>query len=47
MEELMIKRQLFIAAGAREYWLCDKQGNMGFFDGVKELDESVMCPGFP
>ncbi|MFM2175940.1 MAG: hypothetical protein RL015_38, partial [Verrucomicrobiota bacterium] len=32
---------------AKEYWLCDKQGNMRFFDGVKELDQSMMCPGFP
>jgi Uma2 family endonuclease len=47
MEELMTKRQLLIAAGAKEYWLCDKQGNMRFFDGVKELDQSMMCPGFP
>ena len=47
MEELMNKRQLFIAAGAREYWLCDKQGSMRFFDGVRELEQSVMCPDFP
>lgn len=46
-EELMNKRQLFIGAGATEYWLCDKAGNMRFFDGVNELETSVACPGFP
>jgi len=46
-EELMNKRQLFIGAGAREYWLCDKQGNMRFFDGMKELEASAACPEFP
>ena len=46
-EEMMNKRQLYIGAGAKEYWLCDKQGNMRFFDGVKELDASVLCPDFP
>ena len=46
-EEMMIKRQLFIGAGAREYWLCDKQGQMRFFDGAAELAESGACPGFP
>ena len=33
-EEMMLKRSLYIAAGAREYWLCDREGRMRFFDGV-------------
>lgn len=46
-EELMHKRQLFIGAGASEYWLCDKEGNIRFFDGITELETSHACPGFP
>ncbi|MBX7209493.1 MAG: Uma2 family endonuclease [Verrucomicrobiaceae bacterium] len=47
LEEMMYKRQLYIGAGAKEYWLCDKEGNMRFFDGVKELESSILCPEFP
>ncbi len=47
MEEMMGKRQSYIAAGAREYWLCDREGNVRFFDGTKELPRSQMCPKFP
>lgn len=47
LEEMMNKRQLYIGAGAKEYWLCDQQGNMRFFDGLRELDASELCPGFP
>lgn len=45
--EMMEKRALFIGAGAQEYWLCDKKGNMRFFDGIQELERSVLCPDFP
>ena len=46
-EEMMLKRQLFIAAGAKEYWLCDRKGKMRFFNGIHELPKSVLCPEFP
>ena len=45
--EMMAKRALYIAAGAKEYWLCNREGEMRFFDGTKELEQSVMCPAFP
>ena len=45
--EMMTKRALYIAAGAKEYWLCNREGEMRFFDGTKELEQSVMCPAFP
>jgi hypothetical protein len=41
------KRLLFIGAGAKEYWLCDKQGRLRFFDGARELSSSALCPRFP
>ena len=47
VEEMMLKRQLFIAAGTKEYWLCDRKGRMRFFDGIMELPQSKLCPEFP
>lgn len=47
LEEMMLKRHLFIAAGANEYWLCDRKGKMRFFDGIRELPQSRLCPEFP
>lgn len=47
LEEMMLKRQLFISAGAGEYWLCDRKGKMRFFDGIIELPQSLLCPEFP
>jgi Uma2 family endonuclease len=46
-EEMQAKRLLFIGAGAKEYWLCDKEGVLRFFDGQKELEQSQVCPLFP
>ena len=46
-EEMMLKRTLFIAAGASEYWLCSRKGKMRFFDGIRELQRSRLCPEFP
>jgi Uma2 family endonuclease len=46
-EEMQTKRLLFIGAGAKEYWLCDKGGALRFFDGQRELEESRVCPQFP
>lgn len=46
-EEMQAKRLLFIGAGASEYWLCDKQGRLRFFDGTRELTGSALCPRFP
>jgi Uma2 family endonuclease len=46
-EEMQSKRLLFIGAGAKEYWLCDKQGRLRFFDGARELSSSSICPRFP
>lgn len=44
---MQAKRLLFIGAGAKEYWLCDKEGTLRFFDGQKELEQSQVCPLFP
>lgn len=47
IEELLQKRLLYIGAGAKEYWMCDREGKMRFFDGTKELEKSQLIPEFP
>ena len=47
LEEQMHKGQLYLQAGAVEFWLCDAQGAMRFFDADGELERSRLCPGFP
>lgn len=46
-EELMHKGQLYLHAGAEEFWLCDEKGAMRFFDADGELERSRLCPEFP
>ena len=47
LEEQMHKGQLYLQAGAEEYWLCDETGAMRFFDASGELTQSRLCPQFP
>ncbi len=42
--EMMEKRDLYIAKGAMEYWLCDEDGNLRFFDGEGKLETSSLYP---
>jgi Uma2 family endonuclease len=48
-EEMLGKMQLYFAAGAKEVWLCDEDGNMEFFasDSTEPIAGSKMCPKFP
>ncbi|HEU0008180.1 MAG TPA: Uma2 family endonuclease [Verrucomicrobiae bacterium] len=46
-QEMMQKKDLYLGAGAREYWLCHEDGKLEFFDSTGELQESKMCPKFP
>jgi Uma2 family endonuclease len=41
------KRELYFLAGAREFWLCDEQGQVHFFDSSGPLPKSRLCPEFP
>ncbi len=43
----MYKGQLYIQAGAEEFWLCDERGNMQFFNSNSPLEHSRLCPEFP
>ena len=47
LEEQMLKGQLYFQAGAEEFWLCDENGNMQFFDTNSRLERSRLCPEFP
>ena len=47
LEEQMHKGDLYLQAGAQEFWLCDELGNMRFFDASGPLERSLLCPEFP
>ena len=47
IEEQMHKGQLYLQAGAEEFWLCDERGTMQFFNAVGPLERSRLCPEFP
>ncbi len=47
--EIAEKRMLYFDAGAKEVWLCSKQGAMTFFRAGHDLalPASELCPNFP
>lgn len=45
--EIEFKKQLYLRAGAQEYWMCDEEGTMEFFSVDGRLKNSMLCPGFP
>ena len=46
--EIEQKKQLYFEAGAREVWLCSKEGEMRFHTSADEWHAaSDQCPGFP
>ena len=46
-EELNNKRRLYMAHGALEFWYCDAQGHLSFYDTQGQMATSALCPGFP
>jgi Uma2 family endonuclease len=46
-EELNQRKRLFFGQGAVEFWLCDLEGQVGFFDPAGALTQSRLCPDFP
>jgi len=44
---MMAKKQLYFQRQAQEFWLCDQQGNMRFFNHDNELAYSELIPAFP
>ncbi len=47
LEEQMHKGQLYLEAGALEFWLCDERGTVRFFDAKGPQEHSRLCPQFP
>ena len=45
--EMEFKKQLYLRAGAKEYWVCDEEGRIRFFNVTGELEKSVLCSEFP
>jgi Uma2 family endonuclease len=45
--EIAFKRELYLKAGAREYWVCDQTGGLQFFDSTGQIAKSGLCPLFP
>ena len=44
--EMMMKKDLYLAKGAREVWFCE-DGQMRFYDYQGKLEHSTLCPMFP
>jgi len=47
MEEMHLKKELYLQKGAVEFWLCDEKGNMSFYNKDGKLTNSLLLPGFP
>jgi len=45
--EILAKKDLYLSAGAKEYWLCHESGKMEFFDSTGPIKKSKLCPKFP
>jgi hypothetical protein len=46
-EEMRHKTLLYRAAGAKEVWVCDEDGDLHFFDGSGEAVESAIVGKMP
>jgi Uma2 family endonuclease len=45
--EMEEKKQLYISAGATEFWVCNEEGEVKFFDANGQLEVSNLVPSFP
>ncbi len=45
--EIMEKFDLYFGKGAKECWLCEKNGSMTFFSPEEKISRSELCPEFP
>jgi Uma2 family endonuclease len=46
-EEMRHKTLLYLAAGAKEVWVCDGAGEIHFFDGSGQRADSALIAGVP
>jgi len=47
MGELIEKKDLYLAKGAREFWICDHEGSVLFYGHAGLMESSTLFPGFP
>lgn len=46
-KEMDEKRALYFATGTKEFWICDENGALSFFDKDSKLSKSSLVPPFP
>ncbi|MCP4698202.1 MAG: Uma2 family endonuclease [Gammaproteobacteria bacterium] len=46
-DEMEEKRSLYTSSGAKEFWVCGKDGKMIFFNKEGKIEKSALAPGFP
>jgi Uma2 family endonuclease len=46
-QEMNEKKTLYFAQGAKEFWLCDQNGNITFFNITGQLNTSSLVANFP
>jgi hypothetical protein len=46
-EEIEMKRRLYLAKGAQEFWYCDAEGDLAYYDATGPMTRSRLCPSFP
>ncbi|QQO55311.1 MAG: Uma2 family endonuclease [Thiohalocapsa sp. PB-PSB1] len=46
-EEMEEKKGLYFGQGAKEFWLCDENGDITFFNHSGQLGSSSLVPNFP
>lgn len=47
LAEMEEKKELYFARGAREFWVCQEDGEMRFYNNHSQLAASSLAPGFP
>ncbi len=45
--EIQTKRNQLFEKGATEFWLCDREGRITFFNRDGRMPTSALCPEFP
>jgi Uma2 family endonuclease len=45
--EMNMKKDLYLAKGAKEVWFCAEDGTMAFHDHSGVIERSEICPDFP
>lgn len=46
-KHILIKRDIYLQRGAKEFWLCTEEGHIEFYAQSGELSQSLLCVDFP